>query len=111
MREWRETRFGIDDKDLLESALNRLRQAANFDNAGLAQQAASLCFGLIKNHPWVGGNKRTASFLMEVFLELNGSELNAEDGEIVQMVLKVESNDWETNEISEWLSKHIDPQH
>ena len=54
MRQWREVRFGIDRKDLLESALNRPKQAANFEAADLTKQAASLCFGLVKNHPWFG---------------------------------------------------------
>lgn len=87
MRQWRETRFGIDRKDLLESALNRPKQAANFEDADLIKQAASLCFGLIKNHPWLGGNKRTATFLTEVFLEMNGVLISASDSEIVELAL------------------------
>lgn len=87
MRQWRKTRFGIDHKDLLESALNRPKQAANFENADIIRQAAAMCFGLIKNHPWLGGNKRTASFLMEIFLIKNGFELPATDEEIFEVVL------------------------
>jgi len=103
MRDWRETRFGIDRKDLLESALNRPKQSANFENADIYRQAATLCFGLVKNHPWLGGNKRTATFLTEVFLEINGFELNATDEEIYKIVLLIESDAWKADEIENWL--------
>jgi death-on-curing protein len=108
MRQWREVRLGIDRKDLLESALNRPKQAANFENADLFNQAATLCFGLIKNHPWLGGNKRTATYLMEIFLEMNDLELVANDEEIYQMVLLVESDTWKTDEIEDWLREKFE---
>ena len=108
MRRWREVRFGVDRRDLLESALARPRQTANYENADLIRQAATLCFGLIKNHPWLGGNKRTASFLMETFLGMNGVELLlATDAEIVAMVLAVEANAWKVDEIESWLRKRV----
>jgi death-on-curing protein len=46
---------------LIESVLARPQQAAAYENADLIRQAATLYFGLVKNHPWVGGNKRTSS--------------------------------------------------
>lgn len=82
MREWEECYFGVDRRDLLESALNRPRQAKNFEDADVYRQAATLCFGLVKNHPWIGGNKRTATFLMETFLEMNDLQLVATDEEV-----------------------------
>lgn len=107
MRRWQESRFGVDRRDLLESALNRPRQAGNFENADLPRQAATLCFGLVKNHPWLGGNKRTATYLMEVFLELNDLELTATDEEIIEIVLEVESGVWKVDEIENWLRNKI----
>ena len=103
MRQWREVRFGVDRRDLLESALNRPRQAANFENADLIRQAATLCFGLVKNHPWFGGNKRTGTYLMEVFLEMNDLELMAANEEILAIVLQIESGAWQVDEIEDWL--------
>jgi death on curing protein len=108
MREWGENRFGIECKDLLESALSRPKQAANFANADLIRQAATLCFGLVKNHPWFGGNKRTATFLTETFLEMNGFELTASDDETYEMVLKVESDAWKLSEIENWLRERVE---
>ena len=75
----------VDRWDLLESALNRLRQAATCENAEILRQSATLCFGLIKNHPWLGGNKRTATYIMEDFLEINGIRLKASNKEVVDL--------------------------
>lgn len=46
-----EVRYGVFDRTLIESALARPHQAASYNNADLFEQAASLCYGLIKNHP------------------------------------------------------------
>lgn len=107
MRQWQEVRFGVDRRDLLESALSRPKHAANFENADLIRQAATLCLGLVKNHPWLGGNKRTATYLMEIFLEVNNLKLTASDGEILKMILQVESNAWKVDEIENWLRNKI----
>lgn len=107
MREWREERFGVDRKDLLESALNRPINEAYFEGGDIARQAATLCFGLVKNHPWLGGNKRTASFLTEFFLEMNGYAVDASDAEFYDLVLKIESDVWKTSVIEEWLRIRI----
>lgn len=91
-----EVRFGIDSPHLIESALARPRHAAIYADADIVRQAATLCFGLIKNHPWLGGNKRTATHLLEIFLYLNGYALNYELNEIqiVEFCSMVESDEW-----------------
>ncbi len=98
-----EIRFGVDSRDLLKSALARPRQAAAYEDADIIRQAATLCFGLIKNHPWFGGNKRTATYLTETFLELNEYRLICELSEIVDLSLRVEADEWKVSEIEEWL--------
>ncbi len=108
MRGWGEKRFGIVHKDLLESALNRPKQAANFENADLIRQAATLCFGLVKNHPWFGDNKRTATYLMEIFLRKNELFLSTTDEETFEMVLEIESDAWKTDEIEDWLLDRVE---
>lgn len=82
MHVWNETRFGVEDRDLIESALARPKHSAAYENSDLIRQAATLVFGLIKNHPWTGGNKRTASLLMEEFLYINQVELTASQSEL-----------------------------
>lgn len=108
MLSYGEIRFGIDSRDLLQSALARPKQAAAYENADVIRQAATLCFGLIKNHPWLGGNKRTATYLMETFLEMNGYRLNYELVEMIELSLNVESDVWKTDEIESWLREKVE---
>ena len=62
---------------------------------------------MIKNHPWQGGNKRTATFLMRIFLRRNGFQLKYEISEMVELVLAVESDAWKVDEIENWLRNKI----
>ncbi|HMF54787.1 MAG TPA: type II toxin-antitoxin system death-on-curing family toxin, partial [Pyrinomonadaceae bacterium] len=98
-------RFGVSDRSLVESALARPRIAADYENADLLRQAATLCYGLVKNHPWVGGNKRTASVLVEYFLFLNSVELIVMTNDWIEMTLGVESGDWKIEEIENWMRR------
>jgi death-on-curing family protein len=92
MRRVGETRFGVFDKSLVESALARPQHAAVYENADIYRQAATLFFGLIKSHPWEGGNKRTATFLISLFLKRNGRKVVALTSEIVKICLQIESD-------------------
>ncbi len=107
MNDWDEVRFGIDFRELLESALARPQNEANYGNADIIRQAASLCFGLIKNHPWKGGNKRTATHITEAFLDLNGYFVEYERREIIELVLAIEADEWGVDEIENWLRLRI----
>lgn len=109
MRRLGEANFGVADRPLIESALARPRHAANLENADLIRQAATLCFGLIKNHPWVGGNKRTATILVDRFLHRNGIELRASVADIVQMALAVEADRWGVDELEDWYRRRCTP--
>ena len=70
---------GVRDETLLESALARPQQLFAYGEPppDLAALAASLAFGLARNHPFVDGNKRTALVAYFTFLSLNGAELDA----------------------------------
>ena len=102
-----ETRYGVFDRSLVESALARPKQAAEYEGADLIRQAATLCFGLIKNHPWVGGNKRTAAALLDEFLDRNGVDLISDPAELIEMVLAVEAGRWQIAEIDSWLRRNV----
>lgn len=106
MRRLGETRFGAFDRALVESALARPQQAAQYENADLFRQAATLCFGLIKNHPWIGGNKRTATILVDRFLHKNGIEVRTTKAETIALVLAIEANQWNVDEIESWYHQH-----
>jgi len=104
-----ETRYGVFERTLIESALARPLSAANYEGASIVRQAATLCYGLIKNHPWVGGNKRTATTIMRIFLRLNGYKLVAPTREQIEMVLAVESDRWQVDEIDAWIRRYLAP--
>lgn len=103
MRLLGERRYGVFDRALVESTLARPQQAAAFENADLIRQAATLYFGLIKNHPWVGGNKRTATAITDEFLFRNGYEVTATSAETLEMVLAIEGDRWGVDEVESWL--------
>ncbi|HKS43100.1 MAG TPA: type II toxin-antitoxin system death-on-curing family toxin [Blastocatellia bacterium] len=106
MRICGEIHFGVFDRALIESALTRPQQSAAYENSDIIRQAATLCYGLIKNHPWVGGNKRTATAIVDEFLYRNGKNVGGSTAEIIELVLAVEADLWKVDEIEAWLRQH-----
>ncbi len=102
-----ETRRGIDSRDLIESALARPKHSAVYENADIIRQAVTLLFGLVKNHPWTGGNKRTATTVLRRFLEINGYRKTWTLAEQIEMILAVESDAWKVDEIENWLRARV----
>ena len=82
--------IGIRDTSLLESALNAPFQTFGDEELypSIYEKASRLCYGLIKNHPFIDGNKRIGVYAMLVFLELNNINLNFSDEEIINIALK-----------------------
>lgn len=75
--------------ELLESALERARNAATYGDAGLVEQAATLMWGLVRSHPFSDGNKRTAFVVTRLFIELNGATLDMSENEKFQLVIGI----------------------
>ena len=63
---------GIRDEGLLNSALDRPENLFVYGQPTLSELAAAYSFGLVKNHPFVDGNKRIGFAIAAVFLQLNG---------------------------------------
>ena len=82
---------GLRDEGMLDSALNTPFQtfAGKDVYPSLQQKAARLCFGLVKNHPFVDGNKRIGAHVMLVFLALNGIELQHTQAEPSEVILQL----------------------
>lgn len=79
---------GLRDASLLQSALARPRQIAAYDDeADIVDLAAAYTFGVVKNHPFVDGNKRTAFVIGVLFLELNGFAFIASEEAAAEAVL------------------------
>lgn len=73
----------------------------------LAAKAGALGHSLIQNHPFVDGNKRIGHSAMEVFLLLNGQEIEASVDEQEKIIIGVASGKISRIELSEWLSQHL----
>lgn len=100
---------GIRDEGLLESAISRPQQLYAYGDPApdLADLAASLAFGLSRNHAFVDGNKRTAAVACETFIELNGGSLQAEDADLFVRYLALAEGNLPENEFAEWLRNRI----
>jgi death-on-curing protein len=70
-------------------------------------KAAALGHSLIQNHPFVDGNKRIGHAAMEVFLLLNGHEIEASVDDQEKIIIDVASGKVSRIELSEWINKHM----
>mgnify|MGYP000518779611 FL=1 len=84
---------GLRDEGMLESALSRPLQKLNYTEADVFELAAAYLFGLVKNHPFIDGNKRTAFLAADVFLALNGWSVESSQEEIIAFVLGVAASE------------------
>jgi death-on-curing protein len=100
---------GVRDAGLLDSALGRPRQLQAYGDPppDLADLAASLAFGLARNHPFVDGNKRTAAVACETFIMLNGAVLLADDLELYPRYVALAEGSLSETEFASWLREHI----
>jgi death-on-curing protein len=79
---------GLRDQGLLQSALARPRQMAAYAaTADIVDMAGALTIGIVKNHPFVDGNKRTGFVAGILFIELNGYRFTAPEDEAARAVL------------------------
>ncbi len=100
---------GVRDESLLDSALARPQQLFAYGDPppDLADLAASLAFGLARNHPFVDGNKRTAAVACETFILLNGCSLEADDVELYPQYLGLADGSVGEAEFAAWLRPRI----
>jgi death-on-curing protein len=97
--------IGVRDEGLLESALARPQQLFAYGDPppDLAALAASLAFGLARNHPFVDGNKRTAAVACELFLALNDVALQASNIELYPVYLSLAEGSLSEAGFADWL--------
>ena len=100
---------GLRDRGALESAVAQPEASFGGEDLypDLASKAAALGHSIIQNHPFVDGNKRVGHAAMEVFLLLNGYEIDASVDEQETVIINVASGKISRIELSEWLSKHM----
>jgi death on curing protein len=98
---------GVRDHGLLESAMARPQNLAQYGEPDLAELAAAYAFGIAHNHPFVDGNKRTAVVVSETFVVLNGGSLAASDAELVVAFLSLAAGELSEGEITDWFREHL----
>ncbi len=99
---------GIRDPALLESAL--YNALSTFDGnelyPSIEEKCANICFCIVKNHPFVDGNKRMGLFVMLILLEYNDVILSYEQNELIDLGLGVAEGRYNQDHIIDWVIKH-----
>lgn len=98
---------GLRDAGLLDSALARPKQLLAYAEPDLCALAAAYAVGIIRNHPFVDGNKRIAFMSAYVFLARNGLTLTAIEADATQAVLQLAAGDKPEEQFAQWLRDNI----
>ena len=96
---------GVRDENLLASAVNTPFQTfmGNDLYPSLYDKVAQLCYGIVKNHPFTDGNKRTALHSMYVYLIINGFDIIATQQEVEDLIINVAAGNMKNIELAQWL--------
>jgi death on curing protein len=98
---------GVRDRGLLESAMARPRQLHAYGSPGLIELAAAYAAGVVRNHPFVDGNKRVGFMLAYVFLVRNGYRFAASEAAATQAVLGLASGALSEQAFARWLADNV----
>lgn len=97
---------GLRDASLLSSAIARVCNRYVYENADLHQLAAAYGYGIVKNHAFIDGNKRTAFQVMYAFLKVNGFYVNAPEPDVVLLMQALASDEISEVELVNWLKQY-----
>jgi death-on-curing protein len=100
---------GVRDEGLLDSALARPRQIRAYGDPDLCALAAAYAYGLVRNHPFVDGNKRVAFMVAYVFLARNGRRLVAPEADATAMMMALAAGQTDEKVFAAWLRDHTRP--
>ena len=95
---------GLRDEGLLLSVLARPQNIFAYEpDADLFRLAASYCHGIVKNHPFIDGNKRTGTLAAVAFLALSDIQLSFDEPEIVVMIVGLAASEVSEVDLADWL--------
>jgi death-on-curing protein len=94
---------GVRDEGLMDSALGKPQNLFAYGKPNLFELAASYAFGLVKNHPFIDGNKRTRFVVAVTFLECNGWHLEASEVDATVRTLALAAGEMSESAYAEWL--------
>ena len=98
---------GVRDRGLLESALALRRQHNAYVKASdVVEMAALYTAGIVRNHPFVDGNKRTGFVIGVLFLELHGFDFTASEADATQAVMALASGTLDEAAFTAWLREN-----
>jgi death-on-curing protein len=100
---------GLRDEALLDSALARPQNILAYGKPSIFELAAAYTYGIIKNHPFVDGNKRAGFMAAFLFLGINRIEINAEESDVVLRTLAAAANEMTEAAYAEWLEANTAP--
>ena len=101
---------GVHDMGLLESALDRPRNLYAYgDDPTLFDLAAAYCTGIVKNHPFIDGNKRTGDLTARAFLFRNGYLFEPDEGDEVNIIVALAAGEIEEDVLAQWMSENSTP--
>jgi death-on-curing protein len=99
---------GVRDEGLLESALARPQQKYAYGTPTTYELAAAYAYGIVKNHPFIDGNKRAGFIAAALFLEINGKVFAAPEEEVVIQTLALAASECSETEYAQWLETACD---
>ena len=107
-------RFGgtaeLRDQGLLESALDRPRNLfAYSEDPSVTELAAAYCSGIVRNHPFVDGNKRAGILAAVMFLDLNGLDFAPDEAEAYTIILALAASDIDEDALALWIPENTAP--
>ena len=99
---------GLRDPGLLQSALARPRQLHAYgDDPDIIDMAAAYIAGIVRNHPFIDGNKRTGFLIGILFLELNGYRFTATEESAAQAILSLAAGTLDEPALTAWLRSNV----
>ena len=99
---------GVRDLGLLQSALARPRQLHSYgDHPGIVDMAAAYTVGIVRNHPFIDGNKRTGFVVGVLFLEINGYRFTATEEAATQAMLSLAAGTLEETAFVAWMCANV----
>jgi death-on-curing protein len=101
--------LGIRDVGLLESALAQpgAMFGGQFLHTDIFEMAAAYLFHIVKNHPFIDGNKRAGLETALLFLETNGYSIEALDDDLIDLVIQTATSQIDQQQIAEFFRTHV----
>lgn len=100
---------GLRDEGLLDSALGRPAQSFHYESPSIFDLAATYAHGIVKNRPFLDGNKRAGFMAAYTFLGINGFRLKAPEEEAVLQTLALAAGELDADGFSAWLERSCVP--